>query len=241
MPIGCAHRVESDFACCRPLVKRWDEHHKRLAMNLLRGSTSCPTNLCPARWLLQAGLARSQREEAQDVSSKSGRAENLDLNRDRVVEGYRASLALQGDRQRGARYFATNCLNCHAVQGLGPTVGPDITSVASRSKPELLVDVLDPSRRVAPNFVAYTAVTAEGVATAGIIAAETEHSVTLLQEQNKEFTFRLSELVDLRPSSKSIMPDGFESKLDVQAIADLLAFLNAPQRDMIESLSSEKR
>jgi putative heme-binding domain-containing protein len=108
-------------------------------------------------------------------------------------------------------------------------VGPDITSVASRPKQELLVDILDPSRRVSPDFVAYAAVTTKGVVTTGIIAAETEDSVTLRRERGEQVTFRLSDLVNLQPSHKSIMPDNVEAQLDVQALADLLAVLRPPR------------
>jgi hypothetical protein len=35
------------------------------------------------------------------------------------------------------------------------------------------------------------------------------------------------------------MPDGVEAKLDVQALADLLAFLKAPARELVESMPPE--
>ena len=35
------------------------------------------------------------------------------------------------------------------------------------------------------------------------------------------------DFVELRASETSLMPDGFETKIDVQAMADLLAFLRA--------------
>jgi putative heme-binding domain-containing protein len=198
-----------------------------------------PDEFVTGKVALQAGLARSQHEEARDRSSSRELVENPNPDRDRVVERYRESLSIEGDWQRGARHYATHCLSCHPVQGFGPTVGPDITSVASRPKQELLVDILDPSRRVSPDFVAYAAVTTKGVVTTGIIAAETEDSVTLRRERGEQVTFRLSDLVNLQPSHKSIMPDNVEAQLDVQALADLLAFLKAPARERIEAMPPE--
>jgi putative membrane-bound dehydrogenase-like protein len=205
----------------------------------LRWVDELPEEFVTGKVALQAGLARGQREAAQGLPASRGTAQQTNPDRDRVIDRYQQSLAIEGDIKIGARHYAMHCLNCHPVQGFGPAVGPDITSVASRPAQELLVDILDPSRRVSPDFAAYAAVTASGIVTTGIIAAETENSVTLRGERSEEATFRLRDLVDLRPSQKSIMPDGLEAKLDVKAVADLLAFLQAPARELVESLATE--
>jgi putative membrane-bound dehydrogenase-like protein len=198
-----------------------------------------PEEFATGKVAIQAGLARSQRDQAKGEPSSRAFIENANPDRDRVVEAYRSSLSMQGDGKRGARHYAAHCLSCHAVQGFGPSVGPDITSVATRAKQELLVDILDPSRRVSPDSLAYTAVTTGGLVIAGIIAAETDDSVTLRREKGEEVTFRLVELTDLRPTQKSIMPDGLEAKLDAQAVADLLAFVQSPAKELVESAADE--
>jgi len=37
----------------------------------------------------------------------------------------------------------------------------------------------------------------------------------------------------IRASDKSLMPDGFETKISPQAMGDLLAFLRQPSRDLL--------
>src|SRR5262249_19137922 len=124
--------------------------------------------------------ARRQAEAALKSLGNGDRAE--------VVRRYQAALTLAGDRSRGAVLFARACLQCHALQGQGQAVGPDLGGLGSRPKDAILVDVLDPSRQVSPDFVSYSLVTAKGEALTGLIAAETATSVTLRRAEQPDET-----------------------------------------------------
>jgi putative membrane-bound dehydrogenase-like protein len=197
-----------------------------------------PEEYVRAKVAIQAGIGRGQR--LTQLVYEHGLGVGADSDRHRVVQRYQAGLTLAGDPARGARHFAANCLNCHPVQGFGYEVGPDITSVASRPPDELLADILDPGRRVPANFMAHVAVTDAGLVSTGIIVAESPEALTLRGERRQEVTFRLSELTDLQASRKSLMPDGFEEKLDLAAMADILAFLKAPQKELVEAVVNQK-
>ena len=71
-----------------------------------------------------------------------------------------------------------HCLNCHQIQGRGQRVGPDLSSL-SQPKEQLLVSLLDPSRQVSPDYLAYTLVTVDGQIFTGMVAGETANTVTL--------------------------------------------------------------
>ena len=114
------------------------------------------------------------------------------------------------------------------MQGVGRRVGPDLASISSRRSDLLLVDILDPSRQVSPDFVSYLAVTKDGRVLSGLIAAETAESVTLRREEGQQETIPRSEIEQFRASGKSLMPDGLEKNLTPDQMVDLLEFLHHP-------------
>jgi putative heme-binding domain-containing protein len=147
-------------------------------------------------------------------------------DRSEVLARYSPITGHRGDPTRGAAIFKQHCQNCHAMQGIGQRVGPDLASVASRPNDQLLADILDPSRQVTPDYVNYIVETQDGRILTGLIAAETADSVTLRGEENRQDVVSRSNIEQLRATGKSIMPDGLEQKLSPDQMADLLEFLH---------------
>jgi putative heme-binding domain-containing protein len=150
-------------------------------------------------------------------------------NREKTIARYQASLQLVGDRRHGAALFKQHCLACHAVQGMGHRVGPDLSGATAKSKETLLIDLLDPSRQVSPDQIAYTLATDDGQVFSGLLVAETGTSVTLRRAEGLEVTVLRSQIEELRAGGKSLMPDGLEQHLTEQDVADLLEFLGTPE------------
>jgi putative heme-binding domain-containing protein len=149
-------------------------------------------------------------------------------DRHEVVTKYLATVPATGEASRGVVLFRQHCVVCHAVKGVGQRVGPDLAAVGSRQRDILVVDILDPSRHVTPDFAAYMAMTRQGRVLVGVIAAETPDAITLRRERGEQETVLRSELEELRPTSKSIMPEGFEKLLTPEQLADLLEYLRKP-------------
>lgn len=148
-----------------------------------------------------------------------------------VIKSYEPALHSQGDAARGAIVFKDNCLPCHRVQGVGNHVGPDLSGIASRAKEKLLVDILDPNSEVAPDFVAFTAVTGDLDVIVGVLAGETPTAITIRQAQGVEQNVLRSNLQKLSASMLSLMPEGFETAIAPEGMADLLEYLHHPQSD----------
>ncbi len=145
-----------------------------------------------------------------------------------VVQAFAPALELEGDRIRGAGVFQQHCLTCHAVQDKGHRVGPDLSGVGSRPKDALLIDLLDPSRQVSSDYVAYTLITQQGQVLSGLLVSETDSSVMLRRADGAQDLVLRSQIDELRGTGKSLMPDGLEQNLSAQDVADLLAFLERP-------------
>jgi putative heme-binding domain-containing protein len=154
-------------------------------------------------------------------------------DREQVVQSFRTAVQLAGDRKAGAAIFARACLQCHALQGEGARVGPDLSGIATHSRETLLVDILDPSRQVLPDFASYTVVPVDGETLSGLITAETASSITVRRPNAPDVTIPRSQIKELNADGKSLMPEGLEQGLTMQDMADLLSFLRQPEAALL--------
>lgn len=161
------------------------------------------------------------------------RAEQLfkPANQDRqaLVKKYLAADRMVGRRDKGKQVFEQNCAACHRLGGLGQEIGPDLGMVGTKPTDALLGSILDPNQAMEERYTAYTAELSDGEEVNGVIVAETPAALTLKTAAGTEVVVNRSRLKGLRSSGLSLMPEGLEAVVDVQGMADLLAFLRKPQ------------
>ncbi len=146
-----------------------------------------------------------------------------------VLAHYLSALDVPGDHTKGGAIFLERCSRCHAVGGTGNAVGPDLASVAANGSTRLLVSIVDPNREVAPNYLSWTAELKGGETLEGLLTRESTDSVTIRQAGGIDQTVPRTVIQSLQSDHRSLMPEGLESGLSMQDMADLLSFL-APQR-----------
>lgn len=151
--------------------------------------------------------------------------ENAPNQRQAVVDAYQPALALKGDAAAGRKIFEQRCVSCHHLDGIGYSVGPDLLSVKSNGKDKILISILDPSREVASQFIAFQIDTKDGESYVGIIANETTSSVTVRQAYGKEDVIQRSNIKGMKSQQQSLMPEGLEQGLTQQDLANLLEFI----------------
>ncbi len=151
-------------------------------------------------------------------------------NRKTVVEEWMKKLPATGELARGREVFTTLCAQCHALDGVGQSVGPDLGALAHRSVEDLLSNILDPNMAINPAYVSYTADTADGETTTGILHGETADSVVLLQAQGRKVTLPRRSIRQLRSSGLSLMPEGVEAGMSPADLRSLIQFLQEPRR-----------
>lgn len=166
-------------------------------------------------------------DESIRTASSSLFGGTVSANRKEVADQYAKALELQGDATRGAAVFQKTCSKCHRINGVGHNVGPDISDTRARARDALLYDILDPNRRVDPQFTECIIVTTDGQLMNGLLIAESSESVTLRQPEGREQTLPRSSIEELKSSTKSLMPEGIEKDVSVEQMADLLAFLKS--------------
>lgn len=146
-------------------------------------------------------------------------------NRQALVDQWMPVTEMPGDVVNGVAMFKKHCSACHLHGELGKAVGPNLTGMAVHPKAEILMNVLDPSRSVENNFRTYQILTVDGDVVAGMLAGESANSLRLIDSQGKEQQVLREDIERMTSSPKSLMPEGFESLLTKQEMADLLSFL----------------
>ena len=142
-----------------------------------------------------------------------------------IIAAYQPALSAKTDLSAGKRIFKRECLTCHRLGQEGYEVGPNLATIKNRTASEILVHVLDPNKEVSPNYLEFVVVTDEGLIETGIIVNETPSSITLKKAENKKVTILRENIDEIKSSGKSLMPEGFEKKIQTQEMADLIAYL----------------
>ena len=143
----------------------------------------------------------------------------------RRIDRYQRALKNPRNLERGQQLFTKHCLSCHRLNDAGHAVGPQLGSTINRPDETILLDLLDPSGRIEPEYRSYTAITEDGRSFTGILASESPTSITLRKEKNASETLLRRDLEFLRASAVSLMPSNLHEQLGPQAVADLIAFL----------------
>jgi putative membrane-bound dehydrogenase-like protein len=177
----------------------------------------------------QAALLRSDdarlREQAEKLfGGARPRAE--------VIARYQPATARHGNPLRGDKVYQQQCMACHRVGKRGQEVGPNLALIRNRTRQALVEAILDPNRIVAPNYVSYIVVDDSGRTTTGMILSETAASITLARDKGETETIQKQNIEQIKSSGASLMPEGLEKTIDPEAMADLLAFLEAVQYDI---------
>jgi putative membrane-bound dehydrogenase-like protein len=149
--------------------------------------------------------------------------------RQQVIDAYQPALQLAGDAAKGKEVYTKLCISCHRLGGEGFALGPDLVTVKNTGKEKMLVNILDPNREVAPNYLAFEVETKDGESSVGIIASETTSSLTLRQAFGKENVILRSDMKSRRSLGQSLMPEGLEQGLTPQDFANLLEYITTAE------------
>ena len=136
-----------------------------------------------------------------------------------------------GDPDRGRKLFfdrkGAGCIRCHRSQGEGGEVGPDLSDVGKKYDRALLIEsVLDPSRQIVEGYRPTVVATADGRVLSGIIKAESDHELTLVDVDGHRQVVLKSDIEKRMAAHTSLMPDGLSAGLSQRDFADLIAYLD---------------
>jgi putative membrane-bound dehydrogenase-like protein len=132
-----------------------------------------------------------------------------------------------GDLESGHKLFVKHCAICHALYGEGNKVGPDLTSADRKNRDALLLNILDPSGYIRPEFVSQIAVLNDGRVLTGLVIEATPQQLTLVDAKNQKTTLARNEVEQINPSAQSLMPERLLETLAPQEVRDLFRYLQS--------------
>jgi len=145
----------------------------------------------------------------------------------RNMGSFNARGMMMGNASRGQALFegAGKCASCHAVNGKGPRVAPDLGDVGTLRTAELLHRTLiDPTGSMLPANRPVHAVTRNGKVINGRRLNEDTYTVQLIDEQEHLVSLTKSDLREYAVLKTTSMPS-YKDKFSAQELADLEAYL----------------
>lgn len=174
----------------------------------------------------QALAAHPTREIATRAKAAMARGGGLpNPDRQKVLDELEPLTKKTGEVALGKEVFKKQCSKCHMHSGEGAKIGPDLTGMAVHPKHELLIHLIDPSRSVEGNFRVYTVSLADGRVINGLLASESKTAIELIDAEAKRHAVQRDEIDELKASTKSLMPEGFEKQVSADELTNLLEFL----------------
>jgi len=189
-------------------------------------------------WALKAPRDEALREVRRvyddHAKAKAGPLFRATIRRKHPSEYVEFAVNNSGDAATGRKLFGDSrsggvgCITCHAAEGTGGTVGPDLSGVGAKySRRDLAEAVVFPSKAVREGYQQVVVRTRNGQSYAGPVKAETADVLTL---QEADGTLRPISKVDVaarKDTGLSPMPEGLCAGLTEQQFADLVSYLES--------------
>jgi putative heme-binding domain-containing protein len=146
------------------------------------------------------------------------------------VERLSGQLSLStGDPYRGKPLFTEQCGKCHVLFGEGNRVGPELTSYRRDDLATMLQSVVNPSAEIREGFEDTIVLTDDGRRFSGFLADQDNQVVVLRGADGQNVVLVRDAIEAMRPSPRSLMPEGLLDKLSDQEVRDLFAYLRSTQ------------
>ncbi|MDA7500182.1 HEAT repeat domain-containing protein [bacterium] len=156
-------------------------------------------------------------------------ASRVDENADRKRLHDLLSMKGLGNASRGrAAFFAGRgaCVTCHRVEGIGGTIGPDLSKIGLIRQPkDLLEAILFPSSTIVNGFETYEIATHSGEIYSGVIQRQTPKVIHIKNAAQQETQVPREQIEALRMSAVSTMPEGLDQTLSDVGLLDIVEFL----------------
>ena len=176
-----------------------------------------------------AALARRIEKRWGRVDTASDAEKQNTINRLRLVlnPSGAAGRSGKGDSHAGKQIFQQTCGVCHRLFGDGNDIGPDLTGADRKNSESLLLNIVNPSAYIRPEFVSYEVTTKDGQSITGLMVESSASSVTLRDRNNQRHVLARDQISELKESAVSLMPDGLLEALTPQQVMDLFAYVQS--------------
>ena len=135
-----------------------------------------------------------------------------------------------GDARRGAEIFQRpqlGCVACHAVNGQGGIIGPNLSSLGTAQPIDFIVGaIVEPQKEIKEGYTSISVTTKDGEEYQGYQVRETKEELVLRDVlQNREVRLRRTTIQEKRENG-SVMPAGLVDTLRRDEFRDLIRYLS---------------
>ena len=151
----------------------------------------------------------------------------------RAMRGSASDTDVAGNVDHGKEIFAGKggCAKCHAIEGKGGTIGPDLSNVGAQVTLKQLHDSLTTETPIAAGFRPVTVTMKDGATIKGVAKNEDAFSLQLLDYDNHLHLIDKAKVRSEETATKSLMPHDYDKALSKEEFQDLLAMLAKQTRD----------
>ena len=143
-------------------------------------------------------------------------------------------LILKADAAHGRAIFTQTCGVCHTLFATGGKVGPELPG-AFEDIDYLLQNIVDPNAIIGKDYQQTFITLKDGQTVSGIVAGDDPGTVTLKTLGDTQ-TLQRSDIVTMKVSELSMMPEGLLSVMDEESVRDVFLYLR--QRQQVPLLAS---
>lgn len=146
----------------------------------------------------------------------------------RRLQGRGTEISSPGDPASGHVLFSgkARCVQCHAVNGEGGFLGPDLSNYAKTQSVEQIRNAItEPNKNLDQRNRTVVVIGDDGTAITGITRNEDNFSLQLQTVDGAFRSFLKSDLRSIERQPHSLMPDDYGSRLSRREINDIISFL----------------
>ncbi len=179
--------------------------------------------------LMNAGGRRNESLAAVLMKASGGHAENSAMTA-KEIGTFVEEVRLRGNAKVGAEVFQRpqlGCIACHAVNGEGGSIGPNLSALGSAQPIDFIVGaILDPQKEIKEGYTSISVTTKDGEEYQGFQVREAANELVLRDVlQNKEVRLRRAAIQEKRQNG-SVMPGGLADTLRRDEFRDLVRYLS---------------
>lgn len=148
-------------------------------------------------------------------------------------EDWKPFLEAAGNPEKGKSYFfdpegKVYCSKCHRVNDQGGNIGPDLSFIGtSRTRYFLLESILDPKAVITAGYSTVLILTKVRKFITGIMKYEDDSKLNIIDKGGNELFIPKDQIKKYKTQKISMMPGNFKDLLEVQEVADILAYLQS--------------
>jgi putative membrane-bound dehydrogenase-like protein len=156
------------------------------------------------------------------------KAEQPDWAR-RAAEIERTLKAGVGNPYAGEPLFMARCASCHKLNFKGGNIGPDLTNYQRDNLGTMIPSIINPNAEIREGYQYYGIESTDGRRLSGFLVERDNQVVVMRGLEGENITLKVTEIKDMQPIGRSLMPEGLLDGMNEQQLRDFFAFLRIAQ------------